>query len=64
MQKFHSLKSLPARERRRSALSLRKAMKQGSGASVCQKEELNMPVSAIRLQFVNLLRLLLTGKGA
>ena len=64
MEKFHSLKSLPAQERKRSVVSLRKAMRQGSGDSVCQKEELNMPVSAIRLQLVNLVRLLLTGKGA
>jgi hypothetical protein len=64
MQKFHSLKSLPARERKRTSAALRKVMKQSNGASVCQKEELNMPVSAIRLQLLNLMRLLLTGKGA
>jgi B12-binding domain/radical SAM domain protein len=63
MEKFHSLKSLPARERIRSTASLNKRMKQGNGSSVCQKEELNMPVSALRLQVVNLMRLLLTGKG-
>jgi len=63
MKKFKSLKSLPARERKISAMALRKIMKRSNGASVCQKEELNMPVGAIRLQFVNLLRLLLTGKG-
>lgn len=64
MEKFHSLKSLPAGERIRRAASLKKLMKQGNGASVCQKEELNMPMSALRLQLVNLVRLLLTGKGA
>ncbi|MGD8353636.1 MAG: TIGR04190 family B12-binding domain/radical SAM domain protein [Pseudomonadota bacterium] len=63
MEKFHTLKSLPARERLRSAASLKKVLKQSNGASVCQKEELNMPVSALRLQLVNLMRLLLTGKG-
>ena len=63
MNKFHSLKSLPFMERKRTTASLKKVMKRSNGSSVCQKEELNMPVSALRLQLVNLLRLLLTGKG-
>lgn len=63
MKKFRSLKSLPFKERKRSAIALRKAMRRSSGASVCQKEELNMPVSALRIRLLNLVRLLLTGKG-
>jgi len=63
MKKFRSLKSLPLKDRRRTAVSLGKIMKRSNGASVCQKEELNLPVSLIRLQLVNLLRLLLTGRG-
>jgi len=63
MEKFHSLKSLPIRERKKNAASLRRIMRRTKGSSVCQKEELNMPVGAIRVQLLNLLRLLLTGKG-
>jgi B12-binding domain/radical SAM domain protein len=64
MKGLHSLKSLPLAQRKRTAASLKKSMKRSSGASVCQKEELNMPVGAIRIQLLNLVRLLLTGKGA
>jgi len=63
MKGLHSLKSLPFIERKRTAATLRKVMKRSSGASVCQKEELDMPVGAVRLQLLNLIRLLLTGKG-
>jgi B12-binding domain/radical SAM domain protein len=64
MKKFRSLKSLPIMERKKSSASLRKIMKRSNGSSVCQKEELNMPVSIMRMRLVNLVRLLLTGKGA
>lgn len=63
MKKLRSLKSLPFKERKRSAAALRKVMRRSNGASVCQKEELNMSVSPVRVQLLNLLRLLLTGKG-
>jgi len=64
MKSLRSLKSLPSAQRKRNAAALKRVMKRNSGASVCQKEELNMPVGAVRLQVLNLLRLLLTGKGA
>ena len=64
MKKFNLLKSLPFVERKKSDAALRKVMRRSNGASVCQKEELNLPVSIMRVQLVNLLRLLLTGKGA
>ena len=64
VEKFHSLGSLPVRERKRTAASLKKAIKKSNGSSVCQKEELNMPVSAVRLQLLNLVRLLLTGSSS
>jgi B12-binding domain/radical SAM domain protein len=63
MKRFNLLKSLPFVERKKSAAALKKVMRRSNEASVCQKEELNMPVSIMRVQLVNLLRLLLTGKG-
>ena len=53
-----------ATKSRRSFAFLRPSLKGAGGDSVCKKEELNMPVSAFKVQFLNLLRLFITGKGS
>jgi B12-binding domain/radical SAM domain protein len=63
LKDFNPSLSLPEPERRRSFVFIRRSLRGAGGDSICRKEELNMPVSAFRIQLVNLLRLLLTGKG-
>jgi B12-binding domain/radical SAM domain protein len=54
---------VPNPKRNRISAFFQRSLKGGGGDSVCKKEELNLPVSAFRLQLLNLLRLFLTGKG-
>jgi hypothetical protein len=58
------LYAAPAREARRTFAFFRRSMIGAGGDSVCKKEELNMPVSAFRVQLLNVLRLFITGKGS
>ncbi|UCF30134.1 MAG: TIGR04190 family B12-binding domain/radical SAM domain protein [bacterium] len=46
----------------RTTASMKRYMRRNRGASVCRKEELNMPVNPFRLHLFNLARLLLTGR--
>ena len=50
-------------EGKRSHIYLRNPIKGAGGDSVCKKEELNMPVGAFKVQLLNLLKLLIAGKG-
>ncbi|MDF1536197.1 MAG: TIGR04190 family B12-binding domain/radical SAM domain protein [bacterium] len=54
----------PLGQKSLTAASLIKYIKRNNGASVCRKEELNMPVSAVRLRIGNIVRLILTQKGS
>jgi B12-binding domain/radical SAM domain protein len=54
----------PPKEVKRTFAFSRRSMIGAGGDSVCKKEELNMPVSAFRIQLLNVLRLFITGKGS
>lgn len=54
---------VPSSRRNRISVFIRRSLKEAGGDSVCKKEELNLPVSAFRIQLINLLRLFITGKG-
>ncbi len=62
MDGYSGLSKLPREDRKRTAASLYRIMRKSQGASVCRKEELNMPVRPRWLRLFNLARLLLTAK--